>query len=192
MVSLGHNESIIYMLNLFEESKMYLHFNNFDTVILQVIDILSHGKKINPFSLHSQYHDYWWPGDIRSQCISRPGTDLFLRNRIACMLKNQITWVWINNYIPESSMGYIWFPMSKISDFCMRWHIHVRQERWRKARNALISKGIKIIPVNVTNLATYNQIQTTEIVLIYINGYLKKIPSPLNKTWCPQSQYPDT
>ena len=55
---------------------IYLHFVSFlhiDT--MQVVEILPQIRQNLPI-LHSQYHGYWFPGDVRSQGISSHDIEL--------------------------------------------------------------------------------------------------------------------
>ena len=66
----------LYVLNFQREHNIYLHFVSFlhvDTT--QEVEILPQKDKNLP-NLHSQYHGWWCPGDVRSQDISSHDIDI--------------------------------------------------------------------------------------------------------------------
>ena len=69
------------MRNLLKKNvRAYVHFMLFlNTMMAQVVEILPCGRQ-EPFLLCHLYHDYWWPGDARSQDINNHG--IAVRSRI--------------------------------------------------------------------------------------------------------------
>ena len=95
MVTMGHNELILQVLNCLEKTKIYLHLPLcLHTEMAEVAEIVLSGKQV---------HVCWWPGDAMCQEISSHNIDLVIMEystlnirdvTLLCTSSNSISYQW--------------------------------------------------------------------------------------------------